>query len=564
MNLTILLEDKLKKIQVNNDSPDNLVDILMNEGIYIAANCGRMGICGKCDIVIKEIDSVSSDEKKLACKTTKDWLLNYDNLTIQVNNYMLDPDMKIEEGYAGDKTREESTSDNESSLSTSKSYNVAIDIGTTTIVFALVDYESNRVVATSSRVNSQRKYGADVISRINMASSGRLEDLRKCIVEDVVSGINEMCTDNGTYFDRAETTGVGKEMCLSAIRTIIITGNTTMCHILMGYDCSGLGSYPYAPVNIKTIVTDTQNVLGIEERIPVIIPPGFTTFVGADITSGVLAIHSGRNLSSDDSNLEDAGMSSVKDDNTFILIDLGTNAEMVLRRGHEFVVTSTAAGPAFEGVNISCGVASVEGAISHFEIRDGLRAFDTIGGKEPIGICGSGLVDIIYELRKNDIIDENGILIDKYIQNGYKIYKDIALTQDDIRQFLLAKAAIRAGLEILLEESGIIYSDVDKLYISGGFGSSIDIHKASSIGIIPLQLRDKAEAVGNSSIGGAITLASSICGKCDSTFDISKRVNDVNIDYLEAITSNAKEVNLSLHKDFQNKYMTCMCIEREE
>ena len=535
MNLTILLEDKLKKIQVNNDSPDNLVDILMNEGIYIAANCGRMGICGKCDIVIKEIDSVSSDEKKLACKTTRDWLLNYDNLTIQVNNYMLDPDMKIEEGFAGDKAREESTSDKESSLSRSKSYNVAIDIGTTTIVFALVDYESNRVIATSSRVNSQRKYGADVISRINMASSGRLEDLRKCIVEDVVPGINEMCTDNGTYF--------------SAIRTIIITGNTTMCHILMGYDCSGLGAYPYAPVNINTIVTDTQNVLGIEERIPVIIPPGFTTFVGADITSGVLAIHSGQNLSSD---------------NTFILIDLGTNAEMVLRRGSEFVVTSTAAGPAFEGVNISCGVASVEGAISHFEIRDGLRAFDTIGGKEPIGICGSGLVDIIYELRKNDIIDENGILIDKYIQNGYKIYKDIVLTQDDIRQFLLAKAAIRVGLEILLEESGIIYSDVDKLYISGGFGSSIDIHKASSIGIIPSQLRDKAEAVGNSSIGGAITLAYSIGGKCDSTFDISKRVNDVNIDYLEAITSNAKEVNLSLHKDFQNKYMTCMCIEREE
>ena len=544
MNLTILLEDKLKKIQVNNDSPDNLVDILMNEGIYIAANCGRMGICGKCDIVIKEIDSVSSDEKKLACKTTKDWLLNYDNLTIQVNNYMLDPDMKIEEGFAGDKAREES------SLSRSKSYNVAIDIGTTTIVFALVDYESNRVIATSSRANSQRKYGADVISRINMASSGRLEGLRKCIVEDVVSGINEMCTDNGTY--------------LSAIRTFIITGNTTMCHILMGYDCSGLGSYPYAPVNIKTIVTDTHKVLGIEDRIPVIIPPGFTTFVGADITSGVLAIHLEQNLPSDNRNVDDAGNSSVKDDNTFILIDLGTNAEMVLRKGDEFVVTSTAAGPAFEGVNISCGVASVEGAISHFEIRDGLRAFDTIGGKAPIGICGSGLVDIIYELRKNDIIDENGILIDKYIQDGYKIYKNIALTQDDIRQFLLAKAAIRAGLEILLEESGIIYSDVDRLYISGGFGSSIDIHKASSIGIIPSQLRDKAEAVGNSSIGGAIIMASSIGGKCDDTFDISKRVNDVNIDYLEAITSNAKEVNLSLHKEFQNKYMTCMCIEREE
>ena len=366
----------------------------------------------------------------------------------------------------------------------------------------------------------------------------------------MVSGINEMCTDNETY--------------LSAIRTIIITGNTTMCHILMGYDCSGLGAYPYVPVSIKIIVTDTQNVLGIEERIPVIIPPGFTTFVGADITSGVLAIHSGKNLPSDNRNVDDADNSSVKDDNTFILIDLGTNAEMVLRKGDEFVVTSTAAGPAFEGVNISCGVASVEGAISHFEIREGLRAFDTIGGKEPIGICGSGLVDIIYELRKNDIIDENGILIDKYIQNGYKIYKDIALTQDDIRQFLLAKAAIRAGLEILLEESGIIYSDVDKLYISGGFGSSIDIHKASSIGIIPSQLSDKAEAVGNSSIGGAITLASSLGGKCDDTFDISKKVNDVNIDYLEAITSNAEEVNLSLHKEFQNKYMTCMCIEREE
>lgn len=519
MNLTVILGDTSVDIQVDNDSPDNLIDIFMNEGIYIAANCGRMGICGKCDVFVRELDS-----KKLACKIDKEWLMGYDRLTLEVANYMLDSNMKIEEGLTASKSDKTGMS-----TDSSRQLSLAIDVGTTTVVLALVDSNSGEVIDTCSRVNSQRLFGSDVISRINAASNGKLDTLHKCIVDDIISGTKEICTNNGT--------------AISGINSVVITGNTTMCHILMRYECDGLGVYPYTPITVDTIRTDTHRLLGIKEIIPVLIPPGFTTYVGADIASGLLAIRSG-----------------IDDVHTFILIDLGTNAEMVLCSGDNYYVTSTAAGPAFEGVNISCGVPSIEGAINRFELRDGKAIFDTIGAKSPIGICGSGLIDIIYELRANNIIDENGTLIDRFHANGYKIYKDIILLQEDIRQFQLAKGAIRTGIEILLEESGMIYSDVDKIYISGGFGSSINVAKAASIGIIPSLLKDKAEAIGNSSIGGAVILASSAY-KGDNE-DIYN--NDVGIDYLEAIAASAIEINLSEHNKFQNKYMESMCIERED
>lgn len=510
MTLEILTENDNKLIEVN-DSKVTLFDILRDNGINISSDCGGNGTCKKCEVYIKDID-----RNVLACEVTSEWLSKYDSLTIEIGNAVNHRSMKIE--GVGD-----CSSDSSGELS------IAIDIGTTTICFALVDIYSGNVIDSSGSINSQRKFGSDVISRIKLASSGNQDALRKCIIDDIVQGVNAICTNNGTH--------------LNDIKLVTIAGNTTMCHILMGYDCSGLGVYPYTPVDIDTIVTGTKELLGIDVNVPVVIPPGFSTYVGADITSGLIAL-------------------DPKADETFLLVDLGTNGEMVLGKEDELFITSTAAGPAFEGGNISCGVPSIEGAISHVSI-DGAKdssakiSFETIGKKSPIGICGSGLLDIVYEIKKNELIDETGVLVDKYFKNGFKLYKDIRITQDDIRQFQMAKAAVRAGLEILLKEASLEYEDINNLYIAGGFGTGIDIKKAVGVGLIPSELINSAHAVGNTSIGGVIKLAS-LLGReiVDNTFDIEK----VRLKELDMLQSKVNEIDLSRHDDFKEMYMQYMNI----
>lgn len=536
MNLTIISGAEKKELQVNNVSKKSLLDILNENGINIESDCGGIGKCDKCKVKVLELSREYRACELKICNLSE--LINEaynkeslttDSLTIEIlrgNSY----DMEIVNALYNedDDTSSVSTKGNikeSSSLNkNTKDKALAIDIGTTTIAFALLDVRGE-VIDTLGMTNSQGQYGTDVISRIKAASSGKKDILRKCIIENLTQGIKEMCTNNGTF--------------IAGLNNIAITGNTTMCHILMGYDCTSLGIYPYTPVNINTIVTDTEKLLGINESIPVIIPPGFTTFVGADITSGVFAL-------------------TKNNQETFLLIDLGTNGEMVLVNKGKILVTSTAAGPAFEGGNISCGVASISGAISHVAItNNGMVSFETIGKSEPIGICGSGLLDSIYELREKEYIDENGLLLDKYFEEGFKLYRDIRISQDDIRHFQMAKAAVRAGIEILLKEANLTYEDIDNLYIAGGFGSGIDVKKAAGVGLIPKELLAKSKAVGNSSIGGAIKLSHFAFENINKyTFD----KENVNIEEIDRLISVANEIDLSRHNEFKEKYMEYMYI----
>ncbi len=536
MNLTILFGDEKKELQINNDSKKSLLEILIDNNISIESDCGGNGKCDKCKVRVRELSrEYRACELKIcnlsarineACETEVEGDLK-ESATIEIPGNRFSSDMKIE---SADKSITDEVSIKERSdccegaMIKGREVALAIDIGTTTIVFALID-DTGNVIDTLGMTNSQRLYGADVISRIKAASSGKKDVLRKCVVDDLIQGIREICTNNGTS--------------IVGLNNIVIAGNTTMCHILMDYDCSMLGVYPYTPVNINTIVTDTQKLLGLHEEIPVIIPPGFTTYVGADIT---------------------AGLFSIEKDNkeTFLLIDLGTNGEMVLVNKDRILVTSTAAGPAFEGGNISCGVASISGAISHVTIdKSGMVSFETIGKSKPIGICGSGLLDAIYELRENGYIDENGLFIDKYFEEGFKLYGGIRISQDDIRHFQMAKAAVRAGLEILLQELNLTYEDIDNLYIAGGFGSGIDVKKAAGVGLIPRELLIKSEAIGNSSLGGAIKIANHLMDGINKyTFD----KENVNIEEIDKLTSAAREIDLSRHDEFKEKYMEYMYI----
>lgn len=534
MNLAIVLEDEKKELQINNDSKKSLLEILIDNNISIESDCGGIGKCDKCKVRVRELSrEYRACELKICnlyksineAHNSKNKSISRERVTVEILRDRLAFDMKIEGADKSDigKILKEVRLDRQNT--SDKVFALAIDIGTTTIAFTLVDIFKGNVIDTLGMVNSQRRYGTDVISRIKAASSGKKNVLRKCVVDDLIQGIREICTNNGTS--------------IAGLNNIVIAGNTTMCHILMGYDCSSLGVYPYTPVNIDSIISDTNRVLGLDDNIPVIIPGAISTYVGADITAGLVAT------------------SMLDRDKTSMLIDLGTNGELVLVDKGRIIVTSTAAGPAFEGGNISFGMPSVDGAISHITLNGGMCELETIGKKTPIGICGSGVLDAVYELRENGYIDENGLLIDRYFDDGYYLYSSISITQEDIRQFLLAKSAVRTGIDIIISKMGIEYEDIDALYIAGGFGKGIDISKAAGIGLIPSKLLDVSLAVGNSSLSGAINI-SLIYGKCY----MESKIDDFNkiIRGIDKVLREAKELDLSNQTDFKNEYLENMKI----
>ena len=344
---------------------------------------------------------------------------------------------------------------------------LCVDIGTTTLAFERI---RNGERSTVTAVNSQRQFGADVISRIEASNAGRGRELRQKIRFQLTEGLSKLYR-GGEQPER-----------------IIISANTTMVHLLMGYPCTSLGSYPFKPYNSERIETDFKTLTGSPVcTSPVTIIGAVSGFVGGDIVSGMYMC--------------DFDIS--KRINLFV--DLGTNGEMAIGGAEGILVTSTAAGPAFEGGRISCGTGSVDGAVyaADFEKNE----LKTINDREPVGICGTGIVEITAELIKSGAVDTTGLLREEYFENGYPIGDKLRFTQKDIREIQTAKAAVRAGIELLIARYGCGYEDISSVYIAGGFGCKLNIGKACDIGLIPPELEGKCTAIGNSSLGGAVKYA---------------------------------------------------------
>jgi len=288
----------------------------------------------------------------------------------------------------------------------------------------------------------------------------------------------------------------------------VLSGNTVMYHLLMEYDVSGLSRYPFTPVSLGgedfkrddvfVYETEKRNILSPECRIRLV--KGFSAFVGGDIASGLFA-----------SDILNQG------ENVFF-IDIGTNAEMVLKKDDTLYTASAAAGPALEGGNLKCGTGSVPGAICGVEImcQTGGRPnsyvnniiIKTIDAADPAGICGTGAIEAVYEFRKAGIINEYGTFAEEYIEKGFPLAKSvmggvISIDQDDIRQIQMAKAAIYAGAEALLKRAEVGFEEVDAVIVSGNFGSFLDMQKAGAIGLLPELLAAKAVIAGNTSLRGA-------------------------------------------------------------
>ena len=335
---------------------------------------------------------------------------------------------------------------------------LAFDIGTTTVVAYLMDGHTGRLIATASCKNPQGQYGADVISRIEHALQGGSRELRDCIREAMKLLTGELCTRAGI---REQDIG-----------SVAIVGNTAMHHLLLEIDPKPLVTPPYMPNVFEALELGDGQVR---------ILPNIAGFVGGDTVGCMVSTRFDR--------LEEISL----------MIDIGTNGEMVLGNKDRRIACSTAAGPAFEGAKISCGMRGADGAVDHVWEEDGQVKYHVIGDVPPEGLCGSGLLDLVAVLLELEIIDESGYLEDK----EYKLCDNVVLTQKDVREVQLAKAAIRAGIELLAEELGIEVDAIAKVYLAGAFGNYLTPASACRIGMIPPVLLDRIHPIGNAAGEGA-------------------------------------------------------------
>lgn len=525
VSVSVIDTESGRRTNIFCEEGQTIQQALTQHGIYNSAVCGGRGTCGKCRIkvIAGKVPASEADKKyfkqaewesgwRLACTAYP--LTDCEIVTDreQEETFRAVTDFALEQ--SGQK---EAVWGQEDRVIAPK-WAIGIDLGTTTIAMQLVDLTGGQIVDTWTGINRQRAYGADVISRILASNQGKQKELKACVIKDLKTGICALTGKQGMEREEFPVSIIG------------IAGNTTLLHLLLGYSCKTLGVYPFTPVCIDEIRLDWTE-LDPESgwKIPVVILPGISTYVGADIAAGILACK-----------MEDTEEIS-------LLLDLGTNGEMALGNSKKILTASVAAGPAFEGGNITCGMGSVSGAISNVRIQNQKAQVRVIGEKSPVGICGTGVIETVYELLKEGIIDESGLMEEPFFTSGYVLAESadkvqIMLTQKDIRELQLAKAAVRAGIETLLFRYGIGYSEVKHIYVAGGFGYEMDFNKAMGIGLIPAAFAGRITAVGNSCLKGVLQYLAS----------------EAVTDRLTHIIAHAGEISLADDGKFQEMYMEHM------
>lgn len=568
-----------------------LLELLQEHHIYIEAPCGGKGNCGRCRVkVVRGAAEPTGNERRLLTETE---LENGIRLACAVRpegdcsiELCFEDGEKIvsltdgsrkavswdrkEKHAAGDGKEKHVAGDGEEKSAVwgrkektkagkrEAAYGIAVDIGTTTLAAALVDLKTGARRAAAASVNHQRAYGADVISRIQAANEGKGALLRECICADVKGLMEEL----------VRQAGIPREQ----VQKLVIAANTTMCHLLRGLSCEGLGAAPFTPADLTLWEGTIQELLDTELWSgKAVILPGISAFVGADLVAGIYASDMDRQAA------------------PCLLLDIGTNGEMVLGGREGFLVTSAAAGPVFEGGNISCGVPGIPGAVSHVTLQERQAAektapgaeetaaiytcsYETIENRPPVGLCGTGIIDVTSELVRMGLVDANGTLAEPWFDEGFAVAGDaVRFTQGDIREIQMGKSAIRAGIETLLleyeKEPGQLPGKSSEpgqhqaesarsdcagiqIYLAGGFGCYMDVEKAIRIGLFPDSFSGRVKAIGNSALEGAMRFLLS------EEKEAKSRV--------QWIASHAKEINLAMHPKFNDLYMEHMFFEVQE
>jgi uncharacterized 2Fe-2S/4Fe-4S cluster protein (DUF4445 family) len=371
---------------------------------------------------------------------------------------------------------------------------LTVDIGTTTVAMLLVDLNDGQILGRASAFNKQMHMGDDVLTRINLCFTD--PTMLKRMQQELVVG-----TFEPLVAELLEKTGVLRQQ----LTGLTAAGNTTMLHLLAGVDPSPMGHVPFTPVFLEHRMLDWKGVglawdddWGMAPALHIL--PGAAAYVGADLVAGLLA--SGL--------CYDAGPS--------LLVDVGTNGEIIFHHGDTLLGCATAAGPAFEGAGLKAGIRAGDGAVSHidFEFDPFAINMKVIGDIKPIGLCGSAYIDLLAKGRATGIIDERGHFdMHRHPQLTPRIKHEpghspilhlghgLTVSEAEIARLLQAKAAIAAGLLTLLDKAHLKSSDIKRLYLAGGFGMHVDLQSAIGCGLLPGFTLDQIELVGNTSLAGA-------------------------------------------------------------
>ena len=434
-----------QKVNISAEQGKNLLSCLRRGGVFPDAPCGGQGTCGKCRVIV-------DGQSVLACQTTVERAM-----TVCIPSPTSPQILTAGIHAVADSAK--------------LGWALAFDIGTTTVVGFLLCHGAE--VACQSRSNPQTAFGADVISRIGLAFGGHTASLTKCIRQCLEEIALSLCWQAGISPD--------------AIDSVCFVGNPAMQQLFLGLSVENLAKLPFAPVLTEAMYLPAQPHLPCCKNARLLIVPDVSGFVGADTLACVLA----------------CGMAESSD--MTLLVDIGTNGEMVLGNRHRLLACSTAAGPALEGANIQHGMRGQKGAIDHVHLENGEFSCSVIGEEKAIGICGSGLIDAAAAALDAGLLNRRG-----RIQNdarSIQLTDGISLLQEDIRQLQLAKGAIRAGIELLAQQMGITVDDIHHVYLAGAFGSFMDAASACRIGLLPPSLAGRITPIGNAAGSGAKMLA---------------------------------------------------------
>lgn len=462
-----------------------LSDLLQKSGIDVFSPCGGNGKCGKCAVNLSgEVSSPTDKEIKLNTRLACQTVLLGDSTAELIN---------CEETFAHIET---DIGDVPYVKSIFKQYGAAIDVGTTTVALKLFS-NKGELVAEESCLNPQRSLSHDVIGRINASLNGKSEYLQNSIIDCIKSLLSCAC-------NRANIN-------VESVETLVITGNTAMLYFLCGYNVESISKFPF----------NATELFGkwFAQPIKTYLPPCMDSFVGADITCAALASH------------------MCESDKTALLCDIGTNGEIALWKNGALYVTSTAAGPAFEGGEISSGCGYTSGAIDKVWSKNGSVAAHTVDNASPKGFCGSGLIDAVSVFLDLGYIDASGGTASRLqinVNGG-----SASLSNDDIRALQLAKGAVRAGIETLLSRTNTSLDEIEVLYLAGGFGTNLNLTSAANIGLIPCELINRTQVLGNAALRGASMLL----------FDESLSV------FAKEIANKSKHIELGGSEDFNKSFV---------
>lgn len=522
----VSVDDGEQQFTLDAHDGENLLDIFQKNGRFVLAPCGGKKNCRKCEVNIAgrgielACDFAVNEDIQVAIPDSRKFVilekLNPHVRQVKASSGFAVVDFGVQQIVSyKDKTIAMLPKSNDYKK---RIYGVAVDIGTTTVVMYLIDLLSGEDVGVTSFINPQATYGADVISRIQycMENDGALSLMQDVIIEQLNHGITRLCAEAKVERDD--------------IFAVSFVGNTVMLHLLLATDPTSIAHAPFTPVFTEAKILKSADIsLNINKHARIHVLPSVAGYVGADIVAGVAA-------------------TDMADSEKFSLyIDIGTNGEIALGNRDKIFSCATAAGPAFEGARIQCGVGGIEGAISGY--ADG--TYQTIGDKKPVGICGSGLIDIIGDLIRLGTIGIMGMAGEPVViapQIETVLDHDIVITPKDVSEVQLAKSAIYTGIKIMMKEAGITFDQIDKLYLAGGFGNYINVKNAIQIGMLPAELHSKIIPIGNNAGTGAQLALKSV--------DFEREV--------QKVIDKSQYIELSGRPDFNDEFVNAMMFEDVE